>query len=239
MKDLQELEELLTCLDSHDAIPLTRDQTELWQQRLSEGQPALPDEDFPVEAAAGLLAFLVQRQENINLESLPPESIVTAYLSGEGNGWENTGISKERGALYTHLSCQQALAKTADKISGAVSLANWTGKICPICGSTPFLSYLGKEAGTRMLVCGACLTEWRFKRIGCACCDETQPEKLQTLTTDELPGWSIFACRSCNGFLKTLDLRQIAVKPDWRQATLSTLNLDYAAQKWLATNQPA
>jgi len=237
MNAMHDLERLLACLDSHPALPAPVNQKEIWQERISEGHPALPDEEFPIETAANLLTFLVRQKENISVEALTPESIVSDYLSGHGTGWENTGISSERGTLYTHLSCQKALSIVADKISNSVSLADWTAKICPVCGSSPILSYLAKEDGRRMLVCGSCLSEWRYKRLGCVYCDETDPEKSQALTTESFPGWSIYACLNCKGFLKTIDLRQIALRPDWRQATLSTLPLDYAAQNWLTSNQ--
>lgn len=239
MNAVQDLETLLHCLDSYAGMPPGESRPAIWQKRISEGVQAIQEEDVPVEQVVELLQFLGQQQENVSLANPLAETLVSRYLSGEKPDWRASGISSDRGALYLLLAYQQVLANLAKQVTAEVSLTQWNEKTCPICGGTPFIAYLSKEDGRRMLVCEACLTEWRYQRIGCACCGETNPEKLESLTTEAFPGWMIYTCRTCNGFLKTVDLRQIAAKPEWRQASVATLTLDYAAQKWLSSSQPA
>lgn len=236
---MDDLENLLSCLDSRAEVPLPNALDSRWQERIDSGHPALLDEDFPIDSAADLLTLLVNQQGKATKVALPSRAIVSAYLSGESFGWENTGIHQERGLLYTHLACQRALSKLADHISVQVRYSDWSQSTCPVCGGSPSFALLGKPDGHRMLVCGACLTEWRFGRIGCTCCDEKSPDRLQALSSDRLPGWSAYTCLSCNGYIKTADLRVLAEKPDWRKAVLSTLMLDYAVQQLLQTHQPA
>lgn len=229
MNALEDLADLLACLDACTVLQDNAVGTD-WQQRIDSGQPALPDGEFPVDAAAKLLDLLLQREGRTTKVALPSRSIVAAYLAGHASVWEMSGISSERGTLYAHLACQHALAGLAKHIGASVRFDNWSGNICPICGGSPGFAFLAAPDGHRMLVCSACLTEWRYRRIGCCFCDESIPANLQSLSSNALPGWSVSACLTCKGYLKTADLRQLSKKPNWRQEALASLPLDYAVQ---------
>ncbi|MDR3588492.1 MAG: formate dehydrogenase accessory protein FdhE [Negativicutes bacterium] len=221
-------------------LPADASLRQRWQQRLAAGEPALDEADFPVAEAALLLVDVVSACEGKTLLLSTAEQLVAEYLSEQSapGGLEGCGIEAELGDVYIHLSCQTALARTGAAVAEAASVDGWNKRHCPVCGADPAFSCFDKEGGRRMLICGACLTSWRYKRLGCTCCGEEQPDRLKVLTADEFPGWSVGICLTCHGYIKTADLRQLAAVPRWQKAALDTLPLDYAATKWLAGETP-
>lgn len=210
-------------------------QQQAWRQRNVEGQPAITVEDFPIKEAALLLVELVASLEEKHLDSRQAVKMAQEYATEQGQSgyWQSYAITPERGMMYVHLACQSALAQKAKLVLETVAIAEWGANYCPVCGGTPLFGVRKGAVGQRMLVCGACLTNWRYKRIGCNFCGEENPEQLKVVETDEFPGWSATVCRSCSGFLKTADLRQLTEEPCWQKAVLELLPLDYAVEKWL------
>ena len=215
-------------------LPVDEVLREAWQKRLTAGEPALTEADFPVEVAVALVRFIIELREKKALAASLVESLITNYLADkpESAYWQNEGISPERAHAYIHLACQTALARTASAVSGTVALNGWKKDHCPVCGAAPMLACYG-ENGQRKLVCGACMTSWQFKRIGCVFCGEERPDQLKKLTADELPAWTVSLCLSCRGYIKTIDLRQTAMPANWQTATMASLPLDYAIANWL------
>ncbi|MDR3564071.1 MAG: formate dehydrogenase accessory protein FdhE [Negativicutes bacterium] len=218
--------------------PLPADEVfcEAWQKRIAAGEPALTAEDFPMQVAASLLSDAIALWEKKSLTTSVTEALIANYLSDQtvSDAWHEYDILPERGNAYVHLACQTALARTATAVTSALSTAEWTKEHCPVCGAVPMLACIEGENGQRKLVCGACLTRWRYKRIGCTFCKEEQPEQIKILSADELPGWTASLCLTCRGYLKTADLRQMATPNSWQAAILESLPLDYAIANWLA-----
>jgi FdhE protein len=113
-----------------------------------------------------------------------------------------------------------------------VDLTLWEGDQCPCCGGSPVISYFDKD-GKRNLVCGSCYTAWRYRRIGCPFCGEQNHENLRVLETEDYPGWVAMVCKTCRGSIKTADLRKIEGFPDWNEAQINLLPLDFAVENWL------
>ncbi|SMC35280.1 formate dehydrogenase accessory protein FdhE [Sporomusa malonica] len=202
----------------------------LWHERVVKSEPALSETEFPVKAAAQLVVEVISNRENHVLSSIQAEELVQQYLAQQSIHvyWQQTGIVPEHGDMYIHLSCKIAVEKLADLVTGIISLENWDKNVCPVCGDVPGFGCYDKPEGKRLLVCGACLTKWRYKRIGCAFCQEEEPKQLKVATADEFPGWIAAVCQTCNGYLKTADLRMLASEPNWYEAVMETLPLDYA-----------
>ena len=79
---------------------------------------------------------------------------------------------------------------------------------CPVCGGHPIVATL-RERGhgaRRSLVCGFCLTDWPTPRVVCPFCEEGNFEALLIYRAEEFPDVRIDACRSCQKYIKTLDL---------------------------------
>ena len=213
-----------------DFVPGDDSTNKLWQKRVAEGAPALTDNEFPIKAAVQLVIAVVISREKKVLPIDQVEQFIWRYLGQQSihADWQQAGIAAENGDMYIHLSCRIALERIAKLVMDVISLEGWDKNECPVCGDSPAFACLDKSDGKRLLVCGACLTQWRYKRIGCAFCKEDNPEKLKNVTADEFLGWSVAVCQTCNGYLKTADLRILAAVPNWYSAVMETLPLDYA-----------
>jgi FdhE protein len=86
-----------------------------------------------------------------------------------------------------------------------------SARLCPRCGWPPQVGVLRDEPdlrGARLLVCSLCASSWRYRRARCPRCAEDDPEKLVHHLSEALPHVRVDACRTCNGYLKTVDLRK-------------------------------
>lgn len=82
---------------------------------------------------------------------------------------------------------------------------------CPFCGGNPQVSFLeskeaNAESGNRDLICGTCLSSWKFRRVVCANCGEERPAKLGYFHTPEYDHVRIEACDTCKYYIKGVDL---------------------------------
>ena len=81
---------------------------------------------------------------------------------------------------------------------------------CFVCCSLPQISVLRDRTdavGARNLVCSMCATEWRFPRLTCSNCGETDANRLPVHTAESVPHVRIDACLTCQRYLKSVDLR--------------------------------
>lgn len=117
----------------------------------------------------------------------------------------------------------------------------WTGNVCPFCGSWPVAVVLRGEGGgaKRWLLCSLCSVEWQFRRILCWNCREEDKEKLPVYTASEYSHVRVEACDTCRIYNKAVDLtidgRAVPVVDD-----IATVDLDIWAEEHgydrLATN---
>jgi FdhE protein len=83
-----------------------------------------------------------------------------------------------------------------------------TPSVCPVCGARPQLGVLRQEGdgASRSLVCSLCATEWRYGRILCPACGESNETHLAIYIAEELPHVRVEACETCRAYIKTVDL---------------------------------
>lgn len=130
------------------------------------------------------------------------------------------------------------------QVAHAHSLGLWQHGHCPICGSAPFMGYLGKRSGKdrlenlqdtngqRFHVCSFCRTEYRVKRLQCPFCLEEDNSKLEYFSAEEEPGYQVHVCHSCKGYIKIADFREYTSRPLLPALDdLESLPLDIAAQQ--------
>ena len=53
-----------------------------------------------------------------------------------------------------------------------------------------------------------CATEWRFQRLTCPHCGETEADKLPVHTAESVAHVRVDACATCSRYIKTVDLRK-------------------------------
>jgi FdhE protein len=88
------------------------------------------------------------------------------------------------------------------------------GNRCPFCGGMPQVSSLriteaSSESGNRDLICAVCTTNWRFRRVACAFCDEERPTKLGYFHTSQYDHVRIESCDTCKRYIKGVDLTRL------------------------------
>jgi FdhE protein len=89
--------------------------------------------------------------------------------------------------------------------------ADWTQSFCFVCGGLPqvaVLRDLPDALGHRSLMCSICATEWRFQRLTCPHCGETEADKLPVHTAESIAHVRVDACTTCSRYIKTVDLRK-------------------------------
>jgi FdhE protein len=88
---------------------------------------------------------------------------------------------------------------------------DWTQNFCFTCAAPPQVAVfqdLPDALGHRSLMCSMCATEWRFQRLTCPHCGETEADKLPVHTAESITHVRIDACTTCSRYIKTVDLRQ-------------------------------
>ena len=89
--------------------------------------------------------------------------------------------------------------------------ADWTENFCYACGGLPQVAVirdLPDAVGSRTLSCSMCAMEWRFPRLTCPHCGETEADKLPVHTAESIAHVRVDACGTCSRYIKTVDLRK-------------------------------
>jgi hypothetical protein len=107
------------------------------------------------------------------------------------------------------------------------ALERWDQGYCPACGSWPALAEF--FFGERLLRCAFCAATWRPPSRRCVYCGTTGADFRTIAVDQERPGRRLELCRSCGGFLKTLDMELVTPFPLVAIEDLASADLDQAA----------
>jgi FdhE protein len=119
----------------------------------------------------------------------------------------------------------------ANELKKYVDQEKWWRGYCPICGSEPFMAEF-KQDGARFLVCSSCEFEWRFSRLKCPFCENTNHEKLRYFYAEkEGKAYRIDVCEQCKRYIKTIDANLLGEEVIPIIEDAGTLFLDVLAQK--------
>jgi FdhE protein len=111
--------------------------------------------------------------------------------------------------FYARAFLEPVVTSIAQADSGQPT--DWTQNFCFICGGPPqvaVLRDLPDALGRRSLMCSICATEWRFQRLTCPHCGETEADKLPVHTAESIAHVRVDACTTCSRYIKTVDLRK-------------------------------
>ncbi|MDX1524533.1 MAG: formate dehydrogenase accessory protein FdhE [Anaerolineae bacterium] len=86
----------------------------------------------------------------------------------------------------------------------ALDFGHWQRGYCPVCGDWPVLGELRGRDRLRYLRCGRCGLGWKFKRLQCVWCDNTNKKELSFLFDPDQPTWRVEICDYCRGYVKTI-----------------------------------
>jgi FdhE protein len=107
------------------------------------------------------------------------------------------------------------------------AIERWEQGYCPACGSWPALAEF--FYGERLLRCAFCAATWRSAGERCIYCGTTDSEHRTVVPDRAKPGRRLELCRSCGGFLKTLDVELVTPFPLVAIEDLGSSDLDQAA----------
>jgi len=118
--------------------------------------------------------------------------------------------------------------KRTESLRSFIENLPWHQGYCPICGAFPGISLLQGEEGQRWLKCSLCGYEWKFDRITCPCCGETNMGKAFIFDRSENE-W-VELCPDCHRYIVGIDLRkQTEMTAD--VASIAMVHLDIFAQQ--------
>ena len=106
--------------------------------------------------------------------------------------------------------------------------SEWVGGRCPLCSARAALTSI-VEGPKRNLHCSFCGTSGPFRFLGCPNCGTIDAEKLNTIISDDEPGFRIVTCDECNTYVKVMEspvLNDMTVD----LADMASLPLDIVAQ---------
>ena len=137
----------------------------------------------------------------------------TSGKAGEGEageGEEGEEVEKDdEFYFYARAFLEPVITSIAQADSGEPT--DWTQNFCFMCGGPPqvaVLRDLPDALGRRSLMCSICATEWRFQRLTCPHCGETEADKLPVHTAESIAHVRVDACTTCSRYIKTVDLRK-------------------------------
>lgn len=221
-----------------------------WEDLLKkEGFPLLQKQDFPLDIEASITLF--QSLCRIAKEANPLMSEQVGKIEGTGAGErlhlsellkagvrektieqsaEALGLDKNVFLFLIRSSTSPSIEEGMKQVSKELNSDSWGRGICPVCGSLPYLSFLGEEAGKRSLLCSFCGYPWRTERLFCPFCGNKNQATLQFIFAEGEESCRIDLCDQCHQYIKTIDLRVLQVSDPFLE-DLATLHLDFLASK--------
>lgn len=84
---------------------------------------------------------------------------------------------------------------------------DWLENHCPFCG---YLPGMGKIAGSkdnqRILSCALCENEWKFVRVTCTFCGNSEQKEQGYFEFTENPVYRVYYCNQCKSYIKSINV---------------------------------
>jgi len=107
--------------------------------------------------------------------------------------------------------------------------SHWEGGRCPFCSARTSLASL-VEGPKRLLHCSFCGTTGPYRFIGCPNCGSVDAAQLNTIFSDDEPGFRVITCDECRTYVKIVDtpiLKEMHID----LADMASLPLDIVVQQ--------
>ena len=166
--------------------------------------------EFGTETIKDGAQTLLSRDDDGRLE--PLRAALGAWGKTEGTVENGEADEEEKGDdfyFYARAFLEPIITSIAQADSSQPT--DWTQGFCFVCGGPPqvaVLRDLPDALGRRSLMCSMCATEWRFQRLTCPHCGETEADKLPVHTAESIAHVRVDACTTCSRYIKTVDLRK-------------------------------
>jgi len=130
------------------------------------------------------------------------------------------------GALRNN-ALRAVLRKLREASPGPEKIETHSGR-CAFCGTHARIAF--DEESQRVLHCPLCGFSWRFPRIRCTYCGNTEHEMLGFFEAEGIEGVRVYFCRECSCFIKVVDAKD-KISTDAETMDAITLELDELAKQ--------
>jgi formate dehydrogenase maturation protein FdhE len=130
------------------------------------------------------------------------------------------------GALFNN-ALRAVLRKLRDASTEVEKPEIHLGK-CAFCGTHARIAF--DEESQRVLHCPLCGFSWRFPRVRCAYCGNTDHEKLGYFEAEGIDAVKVYFCKECSHFIKAVDTKD-KISPNAETMDALTLELDELAKE--------
>jgi FdhE protein len=153
----------------------------------------------------------ISKLEELNVKNFP--RFMRGMLSGRSSYLKGlptkTRVRKASLQYALEYAATPFMARLSADVSKKVDLSLWEKGKCPVCGRLPVMARLRKEDGARFLYCGFCTTEWRFPRLTCVYCGNTDQFGMQYFFAEGDSGHRVDVCDRCKRSVRTTDERTL------------------------------
>jgi len=223
--------------------------------KLARGVPALAGEPIPLPvpvltptllrlcdalAIGGAGEAATHIRETVESGGLEPGSLLAASLNRDQaavrTGALHRGLAPDLVWLVAELAVSPFVHALQRMVFGntpaealRTALDGWNHGYCPACGSWPAVAEV--VAGHRTLRCSFCASGWELTTYACIYCKESGEPFVTAAPDEERTDRRIEVCRSCGGYVKTIDLPALSPFPLLSISDIETTDLDVAAME--------
>lgn len=158
-------------------------------------------------------------------EDLLQKEKMFSCLTAEFNQVAEQGFAK----FVAQQALRPFLQNFVSQLPSDVGDLRWQHDYCPVCGEKANLSYLRWDDGKRVLICPLCGKEWLYRYLICTWCGNRDNNTIKYFEVQEVPGYEVYACDQCHGYLKTFNEKKRSSHDDWMLEDVKTLPLDFLA----------
>jgi len=182
-------------------------------------------EPFPVEQLLSLPEFQPEAVDKLATKVIVDD---IAFLKKFA---EESSYNVETISLFIFSLLVPFFQKEAEKYQEVFEKAKWQKGHCPFCSSQPQYSRFDKEDGRRLLFCPLCRSQWRFPRMVCPFCYNSEHTSLKHFYIEEDSAHRADVCDKCKRYLKTTNERAADKEVVPQVENMVTIALDYLADK--------
>jgi len=221
------------------------------ETKVKQGFPVFSREDLPLDlkATSSLFPRLLEHLSSQKREDSKAlrkaldrvqtdpqwiERAITAFLSRDETTFTTMAqeVNLEPMVLrfVTSMALKPSLNSLREAVGERIQKETWNYGYCPLCGSSPDMASLDDQ-GKRILHCELCGSEWRYPRLKCPFCENSEPKELGYFVSEEEEGFRVDFCKKCKVYIKTLDMRVVESPAPLELENIITLHLDMLAHE--------
>lgn len=144
---------------------------------------------------------------------------------------QNTDYNQETVFFFLRSLVVPFFQAEAENYQDIIRESGWLRGACPFCGSLPRYARFDKEDGRRILYCPMCRSQWRFPRLLCPFCGNSNHSELRHFYIGEDKARRVDVCDQCKRYIKATDERSLGREVIPQVEEVSTIPLDYIAVK--------